>query len=82
MQKEEIRLLNIRLYGYKGEKLSPDQTALLFGEASVSVDEVVKEAQLSQSKKTDAPARAKRARSSNPGRAALPEHLDRREEII
>ena len=48
MQKEEIRLLNIRLYGYKGEKLSPDQTALLFGEASVSVGEVVKEAQLSQ----------------------------------
>ena len=82
MQKEEIRLLNIRLYGYKGEKLSPDQTALLFGEASVSVGEVVKEAQLSESKKTDAPARAKRARSSNPGRAALPEHLDRREEII
>jgi transposase len=82
LQKEEIRLLNIRLYGPKGEKLFPNQALLLLDEASVSLGEVAKEADLPESKKTDSLPKAKRARSSNPGRAALPEHLERREEII
>ena len=33
IQDEKIRLLNFQLWGPKGEKLSPAQTALLFEEA-------------------------------------------------
>ncbi len=80
-QKEEIRLLTIRLFGQKGEKLSPEQTQFLLEEASVSIGEVAKEADLAESKESAAPKR-KRARSTNPGRATLPEHLERREVIL
>jgi len=45
IQDEKIRLLNFQLWGPKGEKLSPAQTALLFEEASVTAAEVQQEAQ-------------------------------------
>ena len=80
-QKEEIRLLTIRLFGQKGEKLSPEQTQFLLEEASVSLGEVAKEADLAQSNENAAP-KSKRARSTHPGRAILPEHLERREVIL
>lgn len=81
-QKEEIRLLTIRLFGQKGERLSPEQTQFLLDEASVSSGEVTKEADVAKSKESPTVPKGKRARSTNPGRAALPEHLERREVII
>jgi len=80
-QKEEIRLLTLRLFGQKGEKLSPEQTQFLLEEASVSQGEVATEADVAQSIENAAP-KSKRARSTNPGRATLPEHLERREVIL
>ena len=68
-QKEEIRLLTIRLFGQKGEKLSPEQTQLLLEEASVSSGEVAKEADLAEFKESAAAPKAKRVRSTNPGRS-------------
>jgi transposase len=82
LQTEEIRLLTIRLFGQKGEKLSPDQMQLFFAEASVSAGEVAREADLPETQKTGLAPKDKRARSSNPGRTALPEHLERRELIL
>ena len=67
LQKEQIRLLTLRLFGSKGEKLSPNQVQLLLEEASVSLGEVAKEAELPESKKSDLPPKAKRPRSSHIG---------------
>ncbi len=82
LKDEQIRLLNIRLFGPKGEKLSTAQTALLFEEASVSAPEVEKEAELPQAQKQNPRPKAKQPRPNHPGRERLPEHLERREEII
>jgi transposase len=82
LQDEKIRLLNIRLFGPKGEKLSPGQVQLLLDEPSVTVNEVAQEAELPQAKKQDPLPRAKQPRPNHPGRERLPEHLERREEII
>jgi transposase len=82
LQDEKIRLLNIRLWGPKADKLSPAQAALLFDEASVTVAEVQKEAELPAAEK-DAPVpQARKPRLHHPGREKLPEHLERREVII
>jgi len=82
LKDEQIRLLNIRLWGPKGEKLSSAQTALLFEEASVSAAEVEKEAELPETQKQNPLPKAKQPRPNHPGRERLPEHLERREEII
>ena len=82
LQDEKIRLLNIRLFGPKGEKLSPGQVQLLLDEPSVTANEVAQEAQLPQAKKRDPLPRAKQPRPNHPGRERLPEHLERREEVI
>jgi transposase len=82
LQDEKIRLLNIRLFGPKGEKLSPAQVQLLFEEASVTTGEVVREADLPEAQKQDPLPRVKQPRPHHPGRERLPEHLERREEII
>jgi transposase len=82
LKDEQIRLLNIRFFGPKGEKLSSAQTSLLFGEASVTAAEVEKEAELPAAQKQNPLPRAKQPRPNHPGRERLPEHLERREEII
>jgi transposase len=82
LQEEKIRLLNLRIWGPKGEKLSPAQTALLFEEASVTVQEVQQEAQRPVAEKENPLPKAKAARPNHPGRQDLPEHLERREVII
>lgn len=83
LKDEQIRLLNIRCFGPKGEKLSAAQAQLLLDEASVTTGEVEREAELPKAQKQDPPQpRAKQPRPNHPGRERLPEHLERREEII
>jgi transposase len=82
LQHEKIRLLNLRLWGPKGEKLSPAQTALLFDEASVTTAEVQQEAQRSEPEKSNPLPKAKQPRPNHPGREKLPEQLERRQVII
>src|SRR3974377_521502 len=82
LQKEEIRLINIKRFGPKGEKLSALQGALLLEEPGVTTQEVAQEAQLPQEQKEPPLPRAKQPRPNHPGRERLPEHLERREQII
>ncbi len=82
LKDEQIRLLNIRLFGPKGEKLSSAQIPLLLEEASVSAGEVEQEAERPQAQKEAPLPRAKQPRPNHPGRERLPEHLERREQII
>ena len=78
---EQIRLLNLKRWGPKADKLSEAQLALLPQELIVLPPEVEQEAALPEEKKT--PPRAPKApRKPHPGRAPLPEHLERRVEII
>jgi transposase len=82
LQKEEIRLINIRRFGPEAEKLSALQGALLLDEPGVTAQEVAEEAQLPQEQKDPPVPRAKQPRPNHPGRERLPEHLERREEIV
>jgi transposase len=82
LKDEQIRLLNFRLFGPKGEKLSTAQIPLLLGEASLTSGEVEREAQLPPAQKENPLPRAKQPRPNHPGRERLPEHLERREEVI
>lgn len=82
IQDEKIRLLNLRLWGPKSEKLSPAQTALFSEEASVTAAEVEQEAELPPAQKEVPVAKAKQPRPNHPGREKLPAHLERREVII
>lgn len=80
LKDEQIRLLNLRIFGPKGEKLSPEQIQLLFHELSVTAGEVQQEAGQSAAPKP-AP-QSRQPRRNHPGREKLPEHLERREEIL
>ena len=82
IQEQKIRLLNFKLWGPKGDTISPAQTALLFEEASVTSCEIEQEASLPPAQKENPLPRAKKARAYHPGREPLPEHLERREVII
>jgi len=82
LKDEQIRLLNFRIFGPKGEKLSPQQIQLLFQEVSVMAGEVEQEADRPEAQKPVQLARAGAARSNHPGREPLPEQLERREEIL
>ncbi len=82
LQDEKIRLLNLRLFGPKGEKLDPAQTQLLLDEISVMAGEVEQESQRPPAQKQNPLPRAKQPRPNHPGREPLPPHLERREEII
>ena len=82
LKDEQIKLLNIRLFGPKSEKLSSAQIPLLLAEISLTAGEVDQEAELVQEKKEHPLPKAKRSRPNHPGREALPEHLERREEVI
>ena len=61
LKDEQIRLLNVRLFGPKSDKLSPAQTALLFQEASVSAGEVEQEARRPEPEKQPPPAQSQKA---------------------
>src|SRR5579863_8759477 len=82
LQNQKIRLLNLKLWGPKGERISPAQTALLFDEASVTSVEIEREADLPPSQKETPLPRAGKLRAHHPRRERLPEHLERREVII
>jgi hypothetical protein len=82
LQKEEIRLVNIKRFGPKGEKLSSLQGSLLLEEPSVTAQEVAQEAELPPPQAEPPRPRAKQPRPNHPGRERLPQHLERREEVI
>jgi transposase len=82
LQKEEIKLLNFRIFGPKSEKLSSAQMPLLLEEISLTAGEVDSEAARPEDQKQPAPPQAKAPRPNHPGREKLPEHLERRERII
>ena len=83
LKDEQIRFLNIQRWGPKADKLSEAQLALLPRELIVAAPEVDSEADQPEGKKAMAPvSRAKAPRGNHPGRATLPAHLERREEII
>jgi transposase len=82
LKDEQIRLLNFRIFGPKSEKLSSAQMPLLLEEVSLTAAEVDQEAEQPAAKKADPLPRAKRPRPHHPGRERLPEHLERREELI
>jgi transposase len=83
LKDEQIRLLNIQRWGPKADKLSEAQLALLPQELIVEAGEVVGEAAQPEEKKAlDSVPKAKTPRPNHPGRAVLPAHLERREEII
>lgn len=82
LKDEQLRLATLRRFGPKGEKLSQLQTVLLLEEPSLTAQEVAQEAELPQPQKDQPVPRAKHPRPNHPGRERLPEHLERREEII
>jgi transposase len=82
IQEQKIRLLNLKLWGPKGDTISPAQTALLFEEASVTSAEIEQEASQPPAQKENPLPRAKRPHPNHPGREKLPEHLERREVMI
>ena len=82
LKDEQIRLLNFRLFGPKGEKLNALQIQLLLQEVSVSAGEVAQEASRPEAPPAAPVAQAKRPRPNHPGRERLPKHLERREEIL
>lgn len=82
LKDEQIRLLCLRLYGPKSEKLSTEQIQLLFGEISVAAAEIAKEVERVEEQKATPLPKAKTPRSNHCGRNELPEHLERREEIL
>jgi transposase len=82
LKDEQIKLLNLRIFGPKSEKLSSAQIPLLLAELSLSAGEVDQEAERPPAEKENPLPKAKRARPNHPGRDKLPEHLERREEII
>jgi transposase len=79
---EVIKLLNLRLFGPKSEKLSSAQMSLLLAEVSLTAGEVDQEAERPAAEKQIPLPKAKRPRPHHPGREQLPEHLERREQII
>ena len=82
LKDEQIRLLNLRLFGPKTEKLSSAQMTLMLQEVSLTSGEVEQEAQRPQAQKENPLPRAKQPRPNHPGRERLPQSLERREQII
>lgn len=82
LKDEQIRLLNLRIFGPKAEKLSSAQMPLLLEEVSLTLGEVEQEAALPEAQKQEPLRRSGKPRQSHPGRDPLPASLDRREEIV
>lgn len=77
--RQRMRLLLLKRYGCKNESLSEGQLELLELEPGVSAPEVEKESALPAKEKE---LRRKKPDLKHPGREKLPEHLERRVEII
>src|SRR5271169_4585774 len=71
IQEQKIRLLNLKLWGPKGDTISPAQTAMLFEEPSVTSAEIQQEASLPPAQKENPLPRSKPARANHPGREKL-----------
>jgi len=82
LKDEQIRLLNFKMFGPKSEKLSPAQIPLLLQEISLMAGEVEQEADRPDAQKQVSLPPARKARPNHPGREKLPEHLERREEVL
>lgn len=82
LKDEQIRLLNFRLFGPKSEKLSSAQIPLLLQEVSLTAQEVDQEAERPEPEKQVPELKPRPRRPNHPGREPLPEHLERREEIV
>jgi transposase len=82
LKDEQIRLLNFRIFGPKSEKLSAAQIPLLLQEVSLMAGEVEQEAERPQAQKQLLLPQVRKPRPNHPGRERLPEHLERREEIL
>jgi transposase len=82
LKDEQIRLLNFKIFGPKSEKLSPAQIPLLLQEISLMTGEVEQEAERPEAQKQVSLPRSGPARPPHPGRDKLPEHLERRAEIL
>jgi transposase len=82
LKDEHIRLLNFRIFGPKSEKLSPSPNPLLLQEISLMAGEVEQEAQRPEAQKAVSLPQTSKPRPNHPGRDKLPEHLERREEIL
>ena len=82
LKDEQIRLLNFKIFGPKSEKLSPAQIPLLLQEISLMAGEVEQEAQRPEAQKPVSLPATSQPRPHHPGRDKLPEHLERREEIL
>jgi len=82
LKDEQIRLLNFKIFGPKSEKLSPAQIPLLLQEISLMAGEVEQEAQRPEAQKQGFLPPTSPPRPHHPGRDKLPEHLERREEIL
>jgi transposase len=81
LREEQIRLLLIRMFGPKADKLSPGQITFLQEELIVAEPEAAREAELPEADKREIP-KAKKPRPNHPGRAEFPAHLERREVIL
>ena len=79
-KEEQLRLIHLRKWGPKADKLSPDQLSLLPQELLVTAQEVAKEADLPGKDKQ--PSKPQAARPNHAGRNELPAHLERREVVI
>jgi len=82
LKDEQIRLLNFKIFGPKSEKLSPAQIPLLLQEISLMAGEVEQEAERPEAQKQVSLPQTRKPRPHHPGRDKLPEHLERREEIL
>src|SRR5271157_3741206 len=82
LKDEHIRLLNFRIFGPKSEKLSSAQIPLLLQEISLMAGEVEQEAERPEAQKQVPLPQSRQPRPHHPGRDKLPEHLERREEIL
>jgi transposase len=81
---EALRLRRLERYGRRSESLTEEQLLLLSTEPTVSAQELAAEAERAAAAKknsqADAPARVPRRK--HPGRAPLPAHLPRQEQVI
>jgi transposase len=82
LKDEQIRLLNFKIFGPKSEKLSPAQIPLLLQEISLMAGEVEREAERPEAQKQVPLPPTSKPRPNHPGRDKLPEHLERREEVL
>jgi len=82
LKDEQIRLLNFKIFGPKSEKLSPAQIPLLLQEISLMAGEVEQEAERPEAQKQVPLSPTSKPRPHHPGRDKLPEHLERREEVL